>query len=92
MYSDLPNRLALNQPHKLVPFGVRQPHGVFVLADADALICNFDLGAMLAFLAEGKFDGFHRLARFDGFGLLFGIVSIARGPFRDIPATPAHQR
>ena len=56
MYSDLPDRAALNQPNKLVPFGVRQPHGVLVLADADALICNFDLRAMLAFLAEGKFD------------------------------------
>ena len=51
MYSDLPDRAALNQPNKLVPFGVRQPHGVLVLADADALICNFDLRAFVAVLA-----------------------------------------
>ena len=28
----------------------------------DAVICNFDLGAMLAFLAKGKFDQFHRIS------------------------------
>jgi hypothetical protein len=62
MYSDHPDRAALNQPNKLVPFRVQQPHGVLALADADALICNFDLRAMFAFLAEGKFDRFHGIS------------------------------
>jgi hypothetical protein len=47
--SDFANRAALNQPDKLVPFSVRQPNGVLVLAYADTLTCNFDLRAMLAF-------------------------------------------
>ena len=62
VYSDLLDRAALNQPNEMVPFRVQQPHGVLALADADALICNFDLRAMLAFLAEGKFDRFHGIS------------------------------
>ena len=41
----------LNEPHEFIPFAVRQPHGVVVLADADAFIGNLDLRAVLAFFA-----------------------------------------
>lgn len=60
--SDFVNRAALNQPDKLVPFSVRQPNGVLVLAYADTLTCNFDLRAMLAFFAQGEFDRFHGMS------------------------------
>jgi len=44
-------RAAPNQPHKLVPLVVRQPHGVVILADVDTSVGNLDLRAMLALFA-----------------------------------------
>jgi hypothetical protein len=52
----LPN---LYEPDKLVPFRVRQPHGVLVLADGDAMLGDLDLGTNRALWAKGDCDPFH---------------------------------
>ena len=49
----------LDKPDEFVPLGVRKPDGICILADPDTLIGDSDLGAMLAFRAEGELDGVH---------------------------------
>jgi hypothetical protein len=57
---DFAQLAALDQPNELVPFGMRQAHGVGVLADRDALIGDLDLRAQYAVRARRGFDRFQR--------------------------------
>jgi hypothetical protein len=48
-----------DQGDNLIPFGVREPDGIGVLADLDALVGDLDLRAFGAERAEGELDRFH---------------------------------
>jgi MerR family mercuric resistance operon transcriptional regulator len=50
---------AFDEPHQFVPFGVRQPHNVGILANRYALLGNFDLRTFRAVRAQSEFDVFH---------------------------------
>ena len=54
--SDFVQIASFDQGDEFVPFDVREPHGVFVLADPDALVGDFDLWAFGAVRAKGELD------------------------------------
>src|SRR6266851_351678 len=56
---DFAKLAAFDEANELVPFGMRQPDGVFVLADRDTLLGDLDRRAFRAKRAQGDFDGIH---------------------------------
>ena len=44
--SDLVQIAPLDKGDQFIPFGMREPDGICILADPDALISDFDLGAL----------------------------------------------
>lgn len=79
--SDFVQIASFDQGDEFVPFDVREPHGVFVLADPDALVSNFDLWAFGAVRAKGELDRFHLdlLDRFTLETLQSVVATDARG-------------
>src|SRR5215510_2189677 len=50
---------ALDEANEFVPFGMRQPDGIFVFPNRDSLSGDHDLGAFGAIRAKGEFDRAH---------------------------------
>jgi hypothetical protein len=50
---------ALDEANEFVPFGMRQPDGIFVFPNRDSLGSDHDLGAFGAMRAKGEFDRAH---------------------------------
>ena len=57
--SDLVQIAPLDKGDQFIPFGMREPDGICILADPDALISDFDLGALRAKRAKGELKRFH---------------------------------
>ena len=66
--SDLVQIAPLDKGDQFIPFGMREPDGICILADPDALVSNFDLGAFGAVRAKGELDRLHLDLLLDGPG------------------------
>ena len=66
--SDLVQIAPLDKGDQFIPFGMREPDGICILADPDALISDFDLGALRAKRAKGELKRFHLDILLDGPG------------------------
>ena len=66
--SDLVQIAPLDKGDQFIPFGMREPDGICILADPDSLISDFDLGALRAKRAKGELKRFNLDILLDGPG------------------------
>src|SRR6516164_5646777 len=64
--SNLVQVAPFDEGDQFIPFGMREPDCVCVLADSDPLVGDLDLGALRAKRAKGELDGFHLDILLDG--------------------------
>ena len=74
VWSDLVQIAPFDKRDQFIPFGMREPDGVCVVADPDPLVGNLDLGALRAKRAKGELDQFHLDV------LLAGPVQVVQEP------------